>query len=187
MGFSCKKWHKFIRSRGNEIPNCHTSMRSWVAKHTKGSSHVLLSYLVCSQIWLNFLLDNRHFHYIAKLKFKKKTLPKNSQTYNYFDVVEEGHCSHIKSFEVGHLTFSSNRLRLGSSSSEMDGGWTGNIFPLGSSSMTITVVSLVSVFYYQPSKGHSEPASTSAPWRMDPSTSIYLPSNHLFSYLPTFQ
>jgi hypothetical protein len=78
-------------------------------------------------------------------------------------------------------------LRLGSSSSEMDGGWTGNIFPLGSSSMTITVVSLVSVFYYQPSKGHSEPASTSAPWRMDPSTSIYLPSNHLFSYLPTFQ
>jgi len=49
-GFSCKKWHKFIRTRGNEISNCHTSLRSWVAKHTKGFSHVLLSYLVGSQI-----------------------------------------------------------------------------------------------------------------------------------------
>jgi len=57
-----------------------------------------------------------------KIELKKKTTTQTSQTYNYFGVVEEGHCSHIKSFEVGHVTFSSNRLRLGSSSSEMDGG-----------------------------------------------------------------
>jgi len=31
----------------------------------------LLSYLVCSQIWLNHLMDDRHFNYI-KRKFEKK-------------------------------------------------------------------------------------------------------------------
>jgi hypothetical protein len=32
----------------------------------------LLSYLVCSQIWLNHLMDDQHFSYITKLGGKKK-------------------------------------------------------------------------------------------------------------------
>jgi hypothetical protein len=32
----------------------------------------LLSYLVCSQIWLNHLMDDHHFSYMTKLGGKKK-------------------------------------------------------------------------------------------------------------------
>ncbi len=33
-----------------------------------------LSYLICSQIWLNHLMDDHHFDYITKLKKKKPYL-----------------------------------------------------------------------------------------------------------------
>jgi hypothetical protein len=41
----------------------------------KDASTFLFSYIVYSQIWLNCLLDNRHFSYITKLKKKKKENP----------------------------------------------------------------------------------------------------------------
>jgi hypothetical protein len=44
----------------------------------------LLSFLVCSQIWLNFLMDNRHFSHITKMKKKQKNRklrrPSNSRS-----------------------------------------------------------------------------------------------------------
>ncbi len=37
----------------------------------KDSDFFLFSYLLCSQIWLNHLMDDRHFTYITKLEKKK--------------------------------------------------------------------------------------------------------------------
>jgi hypothetical protein len=41
----------------------------------------LLSYLVCSQIWLNHLIDDHHFSYITKLKKQKPLLASKEDPY----------------------------------------------------------------------------------------------------------
>jgi hypothetical protein len=41
----------------------------------KGFLNFLLSYLLCSQIWLNLVVDDHQFGYITKLKNKKHPAP----------------------------------------------------------------------------------------------------------------
>jgi hypothetical protein len=36
------------------------------AKNIEGFCFLILSYLVCSQIWLNYFMDDYHFGYITK-------------------------------------------------------------------------------------------------------------------------
>jgi len=76
--FSWKKWPKFDRfPKKKKFPNCQLFMIR-VAKNIERFWFFLLSYLVCSQIWLNHLMDDCHFSYITKLEGKKK---KNLVTY----------------------------------------------------------------------------------------------------------
>jgi hypothetical protein len=43
-----------------------------VAKNVKVFKKFKLSYPVCSQIWLNCVMDDQHFNDIAKMEKKKK-------------------------------------------------------------------------------------------------------------------
>jgi hypothetical protein len=58
------KWPKFARFPKNFF--------QWVAKNVEVFCFFLLSYLVCSQIWLNHIWVDCHFSYITKLEKKKK-------------------------------------------------------------------------------------------------------------------
>jgi hypothetical protein len=44
----------------------------------KNNKFVLISYLTCSQIWLNLLVNHHHFGYITKLTPKKKNKQKQT-------------------------------------------------------------------------------------------------------------
>jgi hypothetical protein len=60
---------KFFNSRS---PDFYDKVPVGSQEYRKILFFFLLSYLICSQIWLNHLLDNHHLCYINK--FKKRTL-----------------------------------------------------------------------------------------------------------------
>ncbi len=69
--FSWKQWPKlarflFLKSKSS---NLYDKFQQ-VVKNIEGFQLILLSYLVCSQIWLNHVMDNCHFNCITKLKKK---------------------------------------------------------------------------------------------------------------------
>jgi hypothetical protein len=74
----------------------------------------LLSYLFCSQIWLNHLMDYCHFSYVTKKKKKKKKNPCNSTISTAFIpvvrvVIEYGPVkSHLLSHRLCPITCSSS-------------------------------------------------------------------------------
>jgi hypothetical protein len=49
-----------------------------VAKNIERFFFVLPSYLICSQIWLNYFLDYPHFGYIAKILTRNPSAPQTN-------------------------------------------------------------------------------------------------------------
>jgi hypothetical protein len=78
--FSWEKWPKFARFRILKIPN---SQALWQLPEGSQEYRMILfffltSYLLCSQIWQNYFLDDRHFGYITK-SLKETLLPSNDK------------------------------------------------------------------------------------------------------------
>jgi hypothetical protein len=62
----------------NRQISAHSSSR--LSKNIEGCvKKIVVSYLVCSQIWLNLPLNDCHFAFITKLTPKKKTIGHNAE------------------------------------------------------------------------------------------------------------
>jgi hypothetical protein len=66
--FSMEKMHKLTQFSRNKIKSRSPIFYDKFHKVVKNIE--LLSYLICSQIWLNHPMDDHHFSYITKLKNK---------------------------------------------------------------------------------------------------------------------
>jgi hypothetical protein len=64
-----------------QLPEFHDKFQ-YVAKNTKGFGFFVLRYVICSQIWLKYVLDYHHFDYIDH-KILKRNPCRKTQCQSY--------------------------------------------------------------------------------------------------------